>query len=367
VSLYKRGDVWWFKFRFASQVIRETSKSKSKTVAKEAERARRRQLEDGYNGIVRREKAQTFPTAAKRWLDSRLTHVAPKTADLYELAIDHLKKHFGGLLLSDISAADIASYQGKRTGNGVAGRTVNLEVAVLRAIMRKSKLWGAISEDVQFLKERRNIGRALSPEQEASLLRQCGRSDSALLYPIVKLGLNTAMRSQEIKTLRWSQVDLIRKSLTVGKSKTEGGSGRLIPLNQSAMAVLVKWASRTPEANPEHFVFPACENRDVDPSRPITSFRTAWRNATRAAGLRGLRFHDLRHTAITKLAESLASEQTIMAIAGHVSRRMLDHYSHIRMEAKRTAVEAISQPASLESGAQNWAQSPHSGKATIPN
>jgi len=122
-------------------VIRESSKSQSKTVAKDAERARRRQLEDGYNGIVRREKAQTFPIAAKRWLDSRLTHVAPKTADLYELAIDHLKKHFGGLLLSDISAADIASYQGRRLGHGAAGRTVNLEVAVLRAIMRKSKLW----------------------------------------------------------------------------------------------------------------------------------------------------------------------------------------------------------------------------------
>ena len=111
VSLYKRGDVWWYKFRFANQVIRESSKSESKTLAKDAERARRRQLEEGYNGIVRREKAQTFPIASKRWLDSRLAHVAPKTVDLYELAIDHLKKHFGGLLLSDISAADIASYQ----------------------------------------------------------------------------------------------------------------------------------------------------------------------------------------------------------------------------------------------------------------
>ena len=129
----------------------------------------------------------------------------------------------------------------------------------------------------------------------------------------------------------------------------------------------MKWASRTPEANPERFVFPACEHHHIDPSRPITSFRTAWRNATKAAGLRGLRFHDLRHTAITKLAESLASEQTIMAIAGHVSRRMLEHYSHIRMEAKRTAVEAISQPVSVVSGAQNWAQPPRTEKGTAPN
>ena len=53
------------------------------------------------------------------------------------------------------------------------------------------------------------------------------------------------------------------------------------------------------------------------------------------------RFHDLRHTCITKIAEGQASEQTIMAIAGHLSRRMLEHYSHIRMTAKRQALDAI--------------------------
>jgi Phage integrase family len=58
--------------------------------------------------------------------------------------------------------------------------------------------------------------------------------------------------------------------------------------------------------------------------------------------LHGLRFHDLRHHAVTELAESQASERTIMAIAGHISPRMLEHYSHIRMDAKRKALEALS-------------------------
>ena len=62
---------------------------------------------------------------------------------------------------------------------------------------------------------------------------------------------------------------------------------------------------------------------------------------TRVAGLKGLRFHDLRHHAITRLAEAGVPEQTLMAIAGHVSREMLEHYSHIRMQAKRQAVAAI--------------------------
>jgi len=67
---------------------------------------------------------------------------------------------------------------------------------------------------------------------------------------------------------------------------------------------------------------------------------TAWRAALKRAGLQ-IRFHDHRHTCITKLAESQASEHTLMAIAGHVSRKMIEHYSHIRMEAKRAALEAI--------------------------
>ena len=55
----------------------------------------------------------------------------------------------------------------------------------------------------------------------------------------------------------------------------------------------------------------------------------------------GYRFHDLRHQTITEFAESKASDQTIMGIAGHVSKKMLQHYSHIRLEAKRSAIDAL--------------------------
>jgi integrase len=73
----------------------------------------------------------------------------------------------------------------------------------------------------------------------------------------------------------------------------------------------------------------------------MVSWRTAWRNLAAKAGLPGLRFHDMRHHAITKLAENGVADQTLMAIAGHVSKEMLEHYSHIRMEAKRVAVASL--------------------------
>ncbi len=72
----------------------------------------------------------------------------------------------------------------------------------------------------------------------------------------------------------------------------------------------------------------------------MTSLKTVWCNIKKKAGIIG-RWHDTRHTLVTELSESGAGDQTIMDIAGHVSRQMLARYSHIRMEAKRKAPEAI--------------------------
>jgi hypothetical protein len=68
---------------------------------------------------------------------------------------------------------------------------------------------------------------------------------------------------------------------------------------------------------------------------------TAWRALRHAANLDGLRFHDLRHTVITELAEMGVADHVLESITGHLSRRMLEHYSHIRIDAKRQALDAL--------------------------
>jgi integrase len=71
----------------------------------------------------------------------------------------------------------------------------------------------------------------------------------------------------------------------------------------------------------------------------MVSWRSAWRSLTAKAGLKGLRFHDMRHEAITELLEKGLSDQAIMQVAGHVSKEMLaPHYSHMRLKAKREAL-----------------------------
>ncbi len=357
------GGIWWIRFRFGGRMIHCPSRGTSKTVAREAEKQRRRQLEETWNQITRRSLPPTFEKAAHSWLEVAKPHLSERTKAIYGDAVRlHLKPALGSLLLCDIDAPRIASYRALCKSEKASARTLNKELQVLRQILEKYKLWANLQGDVKFERERDEVGKALLRDDEARLLEAC--APNPLLHTVVTLALNTALRKSEIRLLRWNQVDFFNRRLTVGKSKTEGGSGRPISINALAYAALVKWAGPFPESKPEHYVFPACEDArigtqhpgqsKIDPSRPIKSWRTAWRTATRTvkcpksgqrqysaesygnpecmadisdlrSPLAGLRFHDLRHPCITKLAEGQASEQTIMAISGHVSRMMLEH------------------------------------------
>jgi hypothetical protein len=90
---------------------------------------------------------------------------------------------------------------------------------------------------------------------------------------------------------------------------------------------------------PEWYVF-AGRPQPTDPTRPVTTLKTAWTKVRDNAKVVG-RWHDNRHTLVTELAESGADDEVIMSIVGHVSRAMLSRYSHVRMEAKRRALDEI--------------------------
>ena len=110
-----------------------------------------------------------------------------------------------------------------------------------------------------------------------------------------------------------------------------------------------------PNAQPAHYVFPseryglAGENGyftgkvvpyDIKPDTPIGSWKTEWNVARKAAKV-SCRWHDMRHTFVSKMAEGQASDATIMSLAGHLSRKIMERYSHTRNEAKRDAISAL--------------------------
>lgn len=367
MSLYRRGDMWWYKFRFAGQMIRESSKSESKTVARDAERVRRRELEQGFNRIERHRSAQLFSTSAEDWLKAKKAHLAPRSVAIEQANLKHLNPYFGKMLLSDIRADDISTYQTTRQEAGAAPKTVNLETGTLRAVLRKNRLWFAIQPDVRMLRVREDVGRAISHSEEASLLEACRASRSRSLYPAVLLALNTCMRYSEIRFLCWEQIDLKTCTLTVGLSKTESGTGRVLPLNDRAVAILGFWASLFPKREPSHFVFPSERYGasgdgftvvyDTDPTKPIGRWKEAWESAKSRAGV-SCRFHDLRHTGCTRMLEvgvPFSVVATIMGWSPSTTVRMTRRYGHIGQNAQREAINALNAAGFQEDVAQNWA------------
>ena len=372
---------WWFKFRFQGQLIRESAKTNSKTLAREAERSRRRELETAVNRIPKRERMPLFSVAARKWLDVRVG-LASSSLDRYRHQVSLLTREFGGRLVCDITWEDIIALQQKRQSEGRAGRTINYEITTLRMILKARGLWAPIGERIRALPERHDIGQALSREDEGKLIEAAGQSDSPALLPLFVLTVDTGLRASEARALRhqdlrlaWKDGAIVSGSLIVPKSKTEAGRGRSIPLTRRVCATLSLWMSRFPCADQETYVFPrhrvACRGGyadhhlyDVDLSRPFGSWKRAWRHTCSKAGVQ-YRWHDLRHTFISRLAENpKVSEETIRALAGHVSRQMLQRYSHIRLHAKQAAIAALEDVADTQSpveiargGAQNWAQS----------
>jgi integrase len=382
LAVYRRGDTWWYKFRINGVVIRESAKTNSKTIAREAERVRRRQLEESVNRISKRERMPLFSVAAEEWLATK-TNLSRFSGLHYRQYVNSLSDIFGRRLVCDVDLADVGELQRKRQAEGKAGRTVNAEAGVLRQILKHYGLWSGMADKVRFLRENRDAGKAVSTEDERLILDAVRESRSPALLPRFVLAIDTGLRANEMRTLRlqdltlnWSAGAIESGEIVVRKSKTEGGTGRIVPLTRRACATLTIWLSRFPAADPATYLFPghkvgfAGDKRepfiyDVKPSRQAGEWKSAWRAVCSRAGV-NYRWHDLRHTFITRLAENPAvSEQTITALAGHVSKRMLERYSHIRRAAKQAAIASLERADFQEGRAQNWAQSDNRDSADI--
>jgi integrase len=165
------------------------------------------------------------------------------------------------------------------------------------------------------------------------------------------------MRYSEIRLLTWRQLNLDSGTLTVGKSKTAAGTDRVIPLNSRALAALRALAAQFPDRCAQHYVFPSEKYGgfgdefkagfyNTDPSRPVGDWKEAWEAAKRRAKVT-CRFHDLRHTACTRMLEGGVPYPVVASIMGWSAAtaiRMSKRYGHIGQKAHLQAVACLEGP-----------------------
>lgn len=287
-----------------------------------------------------------FHQAAEAWLASRTPYISTKTFHEYQLNIVTLSKFFGEMTPRQISADQIRMYQRMRLSQQCGPSGINHEGSVLQQLLKRIGRWDEIGPDYEPLplpKEPR--GRVLTDEEKQKLFRVAKTNanwEAAFLFAM--LSINTTMGPKETLTLRLKDVDLTARFVNVGAKNAY--RVRVIPLNEEAFkaAVLaVDRARRLGSTEPNHYLFPFRLHRSLfDPTRHQITLKTAWLRLVAAADLLGLRMYDLRHHAITALLEHPdTSEETVQSIAGHVSRQMLKRYSHVRLDAKRSALSAL--------------------------
>ena len=381
VFRYKGSKVWTMDFLFHGQRIRESTGTRSKTLAVKIEDKRRRALEEGAAGIRKRRQPLLLSVAADEWLDMKKATLAPRSVKIEQANLAHLLPELGRKLICDIEAREIARYQQNRLDEDASPKTINLEVGTLRAILKRSGQWARLQPEVSMLPTRDDVGRAITPEEETALLQACAQSRSRSLVPFVTLAIETGARYGTIRTLEWGNVDFENRCLKWGKDKTAAGTGRIVPLSQRAVVALSFWATHFPERKPEHYVFPSERyggNGDgfalspkayhVDPSKPIGSIKEAWEAARlRAARILkgeteatdantetepkeavaplGCRFHDLRHTAVSRMLNNGVPIAKVAKIVGWSKSTMVlmaARYGHFSLNDLREAVESIS-------------------------
>jgi integrase len=332
-------------FVYQGKRIQESTGCASKTAAGEWEKKRRLQLERAHAGLP----SDAGPSRIKSvreiitpYLDAYSLNHRHSSFKYAQTKLANVERLLGFTLLSDLTEDRIREYIRGRQSENVSGRTINMELGELsRAIGYPwSQLWPRIRK----LEERKDIGRALTTEEQDRVLEAASHVRSPVVRSIIPVLLLTGMRPGEAMSLMWGQIDLFGLTIKVGRAKTSSGTGRVIPINQELAGILSDhrcWFVETFRAPEDgHFVFPFGSPQPTHPDRQVTDISSGW-DLIRANANITHRLHDLRHTFATQLAENGVSESTMLALMGHMSRAMLERYSHIRMDAKREAVAGV--------------------------
>ncbi|MEX0963068.1 MAG: site-specific integrase [Pseudohongiellaceae bacterium] len=346
-----------------AELARVIAKNKAAEVAqkvdiqKEKKRLGQQTLAAKYSSLGR-----FIENRYKPWVESNLKS---HKESLRTLNTDF--SHLHGRQLENITPWDIQKWMAERKKDGLTESTINRRVATLKAVLSKAVEWQIIEASplsgmkrlktdntprIRYLsnEEEKRLRNALENRQDIQRTERknhrkwCETRDIAVpaelsnsytdyLKPIVILALNTGMRRGELFNLKWADVDLKGKLLTIEGKTAKSGHTRYIPLNSEAFSVLVAWRNQN------------CANGLVFPS-PSTGSRldninSSWGNLISGTEIPNFRFHDLRHHFASKLVMAGVDLNTVRELLGHKDISTTLRYAHLAPEHKAAAVAML--------------------------
>lgn len=357
MSIYKRGDVYWYKFMWQGKLLRESTKQGSDKVARQMEAAHRTSLAKGEVGIRDKKPMPTLRQFCEQrvepWAKSTFEQSAPKTWLWYRFGIDAVKNSatLGKLKLNEIGPELIAEFASERQRDGLQTSSINSCLRALRRVLRLAVEWGVLesSPKVKFLSGEHRRERVISANEEALYLTAA----LPLLHDVSTALFDTGMRPEECHSLRWENVNWDggrNGTVLVAKGKTKAAR-RLLPLSPRVRMMLENRWKLAGEPG-EGWVWPA-ETKDGHINHD--SLKLQHKKALKAAKLRPFEVYSIRHTFLTRLGESGCDVWTLARIAGHSNISISQRYVHPSEDAVLNALSRLS--------GHNFG---HSAEKTIP-
>ncbi len=337
MGIYKRGRIWWMRFTYRGHQYRISTTFTNKKKAEKVYAKNLNDIREGrWFGKMPGEEIR-FREMMKKYLEDHSSKNKAPSSHRRDLGLaKHLNRFFGDFFITHITPKHLSKYKLMRREEGASPRTINYELSLMgHAFNLAIKEWEWVRENpVSKVSKERVINlrdRWLTFEEEEKLLW----ASPPWLREMIIFSLETGLRQGELLNLQWSQVDLCRRTITLLEQKNR--TIDTLPLNERAMEVLkTKSKVRYLRSN---YVFCNKEGNKIDPRNLLRAFY----EAVKRAGIERLRWHDLRHTFATRLAQAGVDLYKIQKLGRWKEISMLSRYAHHYPESLRDGVEVLDQ------------------------
>lgn len=334
-----KSGTWFYKFIInGRQYHRSVKEATCERDVLKAEAIVKAEILRGKFDLVEKKGEMAFEKMAEAFMEYSKSNKLSWKSDISR--VNHLCKFFKGKKLNEICPFLVEQYKSERQKHKtrrkelVSNTTINRELEVLRKMFNIAVKNGwavknpASTTDVKKLRQENRVERFLQPYEEEILLSKC-TSKYAHIKPIIICALHTGMRRAEILNLKWENINLRTRYITL--YKTKNGKERKIPVSQTLLNIFKELNN-----NKSDYVF-------VNPKtgQNYTDIKHSFKGVCKKAEVFKLRFHDLRHTAATRMVSSGIDLATVQDILGHADLKTTQRYAHPVPERKLKAIEAL--------------------------
>jgi integrase len=356
MAVYKRGRIWWYKFNWNGETIRESTKQTNKRTAEQMEATHKTSLAKGEVGIRDRKPTPTLREFAENEFLPfiRSTFAAkPKTLKYYAYGVKSLLafEKIAGSRLTAITGETIGAFIARRRDSGLEVSSVNRELQALRRMFHLAQEWDKVEKalpTVRMIPGEKHRERVLTAEEESLYFRAAGseameqHADPRLLADVARILLDCGLRPEECFRLRPENMTDGKLEIRFGKTEN---ARRRIPMTPNVQAIL---EMRVTKAAGTAWVFPApTRSGHIEPSSLKKQHAKAVSEATRLLrketgdskrAFEGFELYTLRHTCLTRWAPHM-DPWTLAYLAGHRDMNITRRYIHPQEQTILTAME----------------------------